>query len=457
MKKANKSDISRFNQVTKKINFLISSGKWERITPFEKNNLRLKLHYYFNKLKVYFSRRKLARTLGAASILISSQGISQNFIGPDTNAFNIKPIETYLRKVDFADIDNDGDLDLFTNGYYGTIFFQENIGTNISPNFADTISNPFGINSAISSYALYSTLLTDLDNDGDFDILITSYNYLIGEPGTVSFFENIGTASAPNFGPEQVNPFGLMEDYHIISDAVDIDNDGDIDIISSKYDYYGDDGIIYFENIGTPSAPNFAAPVLNPFGFEISLSSYISFSDFSDLDLDGDLDMIRSEFYGNGVYYHENIGTASAPQFASGNGFGNPFNIPVFGADTYTGAPTFADIDSDGDQDLFILEYYGDTYFYENTQFNIGLEEINNDFQINLFPNPATQFIQIHTPSDITAIKQIKVLTLEGKVTSSITDNLKTLIDVNHLESGLYIVEIISADGQFSRSKFVKE
>ena len=341
MKKASKTDISRFNQIAKKINFLIKTGKWNDTAPEERDNLKSKLHYYFNKIKAFISRRKLARSLGAASILLSGSALSQNFIGPDTNAFNIKANETYLRKTDFADIDNDGDLDLFTNGYYGTILFQENIGTSNFPNFADTVSNPFGLNNAISSYTFYSTVLADLDGDGDYDLLVSSYNYANYSPGTVSFFENIGTISAPSFGPEQISPFGLTEDYHIISDAVDMDGDGDLDIISYSADYYSVSGIIYFENTGSATAPAFAPSTSAPFGLNPVTTTYFSFVDFTDLDQDGDLDMIRTDFYGNATYYHENIGTSTAPQFASGNGFGNPFNIPLFGYDSYTGAPRF--------------------------------------------------------------------------------------------------------------------
>ncbi|MFK8036684.1 MAG: T9SS type A sorting domain-containing protein [Crocinitomicaceae bacterium] len=456
MKKANKTDVSKFNQIAKKINLLIQSGKWDQIAPSEKNNLRLKLHYYFNKLKAFFSRRKLARTLGAASMLISGHSFAQSFTGPDTNSFNIKVNETYFRKTDFVDIDNDGDLDLFTNGYYGTILFQENIGTSTAPDFADTVTNPFGLNNAITAYSFFSTVCADIDGDGDSDLLMTSYDGNYGF-GTLSYFENIGTPTAPSFGPEQVSPFGLTEDYHFISDAVDIDDDGDLDIISYKYDYYNQ-GIIYFENTGTSTAPNFAAPVLNPFGLSAVAFNYIAYTDFADLDQDGDLDIIRTDYYSKFVYYHQNIGTAAAPQFQGGNGFGNPFNISVFGYDTYTVAPTFADIDNDGDQDLFITEYYGATYFYENTQFNVGIEEEENDFQVNLFPNPATHSIQINTAADeLVTIEQIKIITIEGKVVSLINTDFKNLIEVSHLESGLYIVEIITTEGQSSRLKFIKE
>ena len=57
---------------------------------------------------------------------------------------------------EFADIDNDGDLDYLSGEYtysigygvgYGLGFhFQENIGSATNPNFANPIINPFGLN-----------------------------------------------------------------------------------------------------------------------------------------------------------------------------------------------------------------------------------------------------------------------------------------------------------------------
>ena len=72
-------------------------------------------------------------------------------------------------------------MDLFTNDYNGSILFQENIGNVNAPNFAAQSTNPFGISGVTLGYA-YTTHLADIDGDGDYDLFITGYY------GNVIFF-----------------------------------------------------------------------------------------------------------------------------------------------------------------------------------------------------------------------------------------------------------------------------
>ena len=84
---------------------------------------------------------------------------------------------------------------------------------------------------------------------------------------------------------------------------------------------------------------------------------------FADVDGDGDLDLVVGENLGN-LDFYENTGTASAPTYTVRTGTANPFN----GIDAVRfSAPTFADIDGDGDLDLVVGEQNGNLDFYENT------------------------------------------------------------------------------------------
>ena len=448
MKKNSNKDYYQFKKIANKISVLIKNGQWNSLKEADKKSLYSTLLFYFEKVKQFFSRRKLSRALGAAYVLLAGTSLSaQTFALPDTNAFNMQGAGSYFSKTDFVDIDNDGDLDLFTNDYNGSILFQENIGNVNAPNFAAQSTNPFGISGVTLGYA-YTTHLADIDGDGDYDLFITGYY------GNVTFFENIGTSLSPSFGPEQVGPFGLSDTYNIMSDVVDIDGDGDLDIIAFKVGY-GTTGFIFVENVGTATAPLFTAPVNNPFGIS-GMSSYVSIVDFVDLDFDGDLDMMRADFYGTEIFYHENIGTATAPSFANGTGVASPFNISSL-VYSYTISPTMADIDGDGDQDLFVSEYYGTIFYYENLQYNLGLLAGNDVVELEVFPNPTSDRIKINMLNEQGLDFDVKIINLNGKLVYQELNSLQSPIDVSNLSNGSFYVLIQDNKGQVYKSQFVKQ
>ena len=103
-------------------------------------------------------------------------------------------------------------------------------------------SNPFdqidGISSDTRDFAL-----ADMDDDGDLDIIISRYDYYHSPRSYYRYFENTGNATSATF-VEQTgtnNPFdqvdGISSDTRDFALA-DMDDDGDLDIIISRYDYY---------------------------------------------------------------------------------------------------------------------------------------------------------------------------------------------------------------------------
>ncbi len=83
---------------------------------------------------------------------------------------------------------------------------------------------------------------------------------------------------------------------------------------------------------------------------------------FGDLDGDGDLDVLAGEKLGNLLYF-ENTGTASAPAFSGPQT--NPFGLADVG-DFST--PTFADLDGDGDLDVLAGGLHGSLFYFKNIQ-----------------------------------------------------------------------------------------
>ncbi len=246
-----------------------------------------------------------------------------------------------------ADIDGDGDLDVFLGEDNGYTYFFENTGTASSPEFGPSSANPFGL--ADVGYLSRPTF-ADIDGDGDLDAFVGRTS------GDVVFFENSGTVSSPAFGPSSVNPFGLADVGVASSPAlVDIDGDSDLDALVGDYNGY----TAFFENTGSSSAPAFASPTNSAFGL-IDVGQF-SRPSFADIDGDGDLDALAGQIIGHTVF-QENTGAASAPAF--GPFSSNSFSLPNLGNFT---TPAFGDLDGDGDLDAFIGEWAGHTFRFENT------------------------------------------------------------------------------------------
>lgn len=286
-----------------------------------------------------------------------------------------------LSRPALVDIDADGDIDIFVGDKEGSIHYFENIGTASAPAFEirTGADSPFWYyDTGCETYYPYGVdedaapAFVDIDNDGDMDAFVGSgYGY-----GSIEYFENIGTASAPEFTPYAGtetfnNPFGIWSPSESTPSFVDIDGDGDMDLFIGSES----GGITYFENIGTASAAMFTG-TQNPLNVDVGDSSAPA---FADIDGDGDLDAfvgskyqsydVSSGILGNvysftaGIAYFENLGSVSAPMFTSCNP-DNPFD--GLETDKYS-APAFADIDGDGDLDAFVGGMYGNLEFFENT------------------------------------------------------------------------------------------
>jgi len=148
------------------------------------------------------------------------------------------------------------------------------------------------------------------------------------------------------------NPSGIPSVSFSQPRFADLDSDGDLDLILGSID----EPPLYFENIGTPAAPDFqAGPDL--FAPVSGLDAEMGIC--ADLDDDGDLDLITGGF--TGLHLFENTGDTALAQFAEAEGFFaglTDYAYPV---------PTLADLDADGDQDLLLgLSESGQLIFYPN-------------------------------------------------------------------------------------------
>lgn len=219
------------------------------------------------------------------------------------------------------DIDSDGDIDILTTDQENDkISWYENDG---SENFTEHAINNYdtdGYNTGEEGDAdgANGVYAIDIDGDGDTDVLSTSYN-----DGKVAWYENDGSE---NFSQ---NVITTSSNYASDIIAIDIDGDGDIDVLSaSGYDAK----VAWYENDGSQ---NFTEHTIT------SSATGANIVHALDLDRDGDIDVVSRD--GNTSVWFENNGSGSFTEH----------QLPaISGSNNVCYAVFPIDLDNDGDIDI---------------------------------------------------------------------------------------------------------
>ena len=173
------------------------------------------------------------------------------------------------------------------------------------------------IDFSFRAYEAASVYATDIDGDGDLDVLSASQ----GEH-KITWFENVGN---PIFKAHIIstNAKDAMDVY-----AADMDGDGDMDVLSASW---RDNKIAWYENDGNQ---NFSENV-------ISLNADGAYSVYaSDVDGDGDMDVLSASSLDNKIAWYENDGNQN-------------FSENVISLNANSARSVYAaDMDGDGDMDV---------------------------------------------------------------------------------------------------------
>ncbi len=345
---------------------------------------------------------------------------------------------TYYAMPDFVDIDNDGDFDMFVGIYNETAgafkyAYYKNTGTAETPAFEKQAWADNPLNAVESPSFIPVLKFVDIDNDGDQDVFTGGYT------SPFRYFENTGSADNAAY-TEQTgvdNPLdALSSSYYILDyDFVDIDNDGDLDF------FFGDvqtPGLIFYRNTGSASAPAFSeetSPVTLPDTW------YYLLPEFSDVDNDGDYDLFAGgvdvEIGQWEVLYAENKGSADTPDFEAQYGNANPLNLTM-----YLPGIAFTDIDNDGDEDAFIGTYPGTIYYFKNKTISAGINTVENENALSVYPNPATEEINVDLSSFNNSQVDLTIIDITGKTVTAFNMKDNNTIDVSNLKSGVYFIKV---------------
>jgi len=345
------------------------------------------------------------------------------------------------RSVFTADIDGDGDIDVLsasaTSASGAKLAWYEN---------TDGLGN-FGAEQIVQEHApggspssdVEVVSATDIDNDGDIDIVSVGTITSIG--GYVSWHEN--TDGLGNFGAQQIISTGLAPGLTSLS-IEDIDSDGDMDLFTTEA---FDGKLIWYEN--TDGLGNFSQIII-----EEDSSTFLYDVQPADLDNDGFIDLVVAD--GNPDIPP---GEGNVHWLRNTDGLGN-FSSKIFiafGTTDFANDVSTADLDNDGDIDVLLGDFGmpgsgspdGKFVWYENL--NVLSVSDQTILNLSIYPNPTSGVLTI--TSEI-AINQIEIYNSLGQLV--LKNSNQNRIDISSLNKGVYFCKIKNIDDDLSVKKVLK-
>lgn len=330
-----------------------------------------------------------------------------------------KPIDVYgAPSPNFADFDNDGDLDIICGEFLDKFTWFENTGTRENPVYAEGrhLQNDQGI--IKMDLEMIIPVALDWDKDGDIDLIVGD------EDGRVAYIENTGIVKN-NMSVFNIPVYFKQKSQYLKFGAlstpfsVDWDDDGDEDLICGNSAGY----IGFIENLDGGDPPGWAAPVLLQdetgviriqAGESGSIQGpceakwgYTTLS-VADWNNDGLNDIIVNSIWGQ-VLWFENMGKKGHPRLS----YAKPVEVnwpeqapkpewnwwnpePNTLATQWRTTPTAIDWNKDGLMDLIMLDHEGYLSYFEREK----SEELTLKSGNRIFISEPGQYDRRNTPVD---------------------------------------------------------
>jgi hypothetical protein len=385
---------------------------------------------------------------------------------------------TRARSVNWTDIDNDGDVDLFVT-IEGATNNNENLYRNDGGgNFTRLITGDLVNNGG----ATMSGSWADYDNDGDLDV------YICNDGSNNALFRNDGNF---NFTKITGDPVALANSHSYSSAWSDIDNDGDVDLfVTNAFNTATEplNNFLYTNNgDGTFTKVETGAPATDLSwsygcafgdydndGFEDLAVATTTYNNVDETDLlyhnDGNANhwitiklvgmlanksaigaKVRLTATINGVAVTQMREISAQSSYCGQNdlrahfGLGDAASVTSVTVDwpSTTADEIFTNVS--GNQFITITEGQG---------LKVGSFESNPaDFMI--YPNPANDILNIKA-KDRRQIASVRIYDTSGKLAMSVPNASGiSALNISHLAAGNYLIQIDSDKGK-SESKFIK-
>lgn len=271
----------------------------------------------------------------------------------------------FLQNATFADMNNDGWIDLFCcdDNDASKLYLNDGAGNLNLSTFVDFAVNPgISYNGDPADSGNYGSAWIDFDNDHDLDLYVAHCRQSSTSPTDLRRINRLFVNNGSNVYTEQAATFGIDVGWQSWTCSFgDIDNDGDLDLILTNHDYTSQ----VFENDGTGHYTELTAT-----GFNTNSITPIE-SILEDFDNDGYIDILvaGSEW----VYYKNN---------------GNKTFTRLLGLFANNGMLSFGTGDLNHDGFIDVYSSYGDIYQSPSNNFDdvlyLNNRNANNYITFNL-------------------------------------------------------------------------